>query len=126
LFGLVGMLRLPKAAVLGSPSKKYKVMLPEALAPGTPFLPPGRGVAIFKDAQGVYAISTTCTHLGCVIKPTDGGFECPCHGSRFHPDGAVAKGPAPRALPWFKVTVSGGAVQVDEGATIEAGTKAAV
>ena len=28
LFGLVGMLRLPKAAVLSSPSKRFRVTLP--------------------------------------------------------------------------------------------------
>lgn len=125
LFGLVGMMRLPKAAVLASPSKKFRVTLPEALAPGEAFVPPGRSVAVFRDAGGVYAISTVCTHLGCIVKATPEGFECPCHGSRFHPDGSVAKGPAPRPLPWLKVTVSGGAVLVDEGTVAPQGAKVA-
>jgi nitrite reductase/ring-hydroxylating ferredoxin subunit len=125
LFGLIGMMRLPKAAVLASPSKKFTVTLPDTLPPGEPFIPPGRSVAIFKDAQGVFAVSTICTHLGCVIKPNPEGFECPCHGSKFTRDGTVAKGPAPRALPWMKVAVRGGAVTVDEGATVPQGTKVA-
>ena len=45
LFGLAGMLKLPKAAVLASPSKKFRVALPEALPPGEAFIPPGRAVA---------------------------------------------------------------------------------
>jgi nitrite reductase/ring-hydroxylating ferredoxin subunit len=125
LFGIAGMLKLPKAAVLASPSKKFRVTLPETLAAGEPFLPPGRAVAIFKDADGVHAVSTICTHLGCVIKPNAEGFECPCHGSRFARSGEVTKGPAPRALPWLKVSVNGGVLTVDEGATVPQGTKVA-
>ncbi len=125
LFGLIGMLRLPKAAVLSSPSKKFQVTLPETLAPGAAFVPPGRAVAVFRDAQGVYAISTICTHLGCVVKAGSEGFECPCHGSRFAFDGSVNKGPAPRALPWLRVIVRGNTITIDEGATVPPGTKVA-
>lgn len=127
LFAMVGMLQMPKAAVLSSPSKKFRVTLPESLAPGVAFVPPGRSVALFRDAEGVHAISTICTHLGCVVKTLEGeGFECPCHGSKFAADGIVTKGPAPRALPWLKVTASGGVLTVDEGATVPPGTKVAV
>jgi len=125
LFGVVGMLRLPKAAVLSSPSKRFRVALPETLAAGQAFVPPGRSVAIFRDEQGLHAISTICTHLGCVVKAGETGFECPCHGSRFAPDGSVIKGPAPVPLPWLKVSVAGDLVTIDEGATVAAGTKEA-
>jgi cytochrome b6-f complex iron-sulfur subunit len=123
LFGLVGMLRLPKAAVLASPSKKFRVAMPENLAAGQAFVPAGRSVAIFRDSAGTYALSTICTHLGCVVKPNPEGFECPCHGSRFTASGDVTKGPAPLPLPWLKVSVNGGMVLVDEGATVPPGTK---
>ena len=122
-FALGGMLRLPKAAVLQSPSKKFRIALPETLKPGEAFVPPGRSVAIYRDDAGVYAISTVCTHLGCIVKASSAGFECPCHGSRFGADGAVTKGPAPAALPWRKVTVSGGSCIVDEDAAVPPGTK---
>lgn len=123
LFGMAGIMRLPKAAVLSSPSKRFRVTLPDGLAAGDAFVPPGRSVAIFRDASGVHAISTTCTHLGCVVKPGPSGFECPCHGSRFAIDGSVTKGPAPRALPWLKVSVSGNVATIDEGTTIVTGTQ---
>lgn len=123
LFGIVGLMRLPKAAVLSSPSKKFHVIIPDTLAAGDAFIPPGRSVAIFRDAAGVHAISTTCTHLGCLVKAGPSGFECPCHGSRFATDGSVTKGPAPRALPWLKVSVSGSVATIDEGTTVVAGTK---
>ncbi len=123
LFGLFGMLRLPRAAVLSSPSKKFRVTLPEALAAGEAFVPPGRPVSVFRDAEGVYAISSVCTHLGCIVKPAPNGFTCPCHGSQFSPDGSVTKGPAPQPLPWLKVSGSGSQWIVDEGETVPPGTK---
>jgi cytochrome b6-f complex iron-sulfur subunit len=123
LFATVGMLRMPKAAVLPSPSKKFKVAIPETLPAGEAFVPPGRTAAVFRDAQGIYAISIICTHLGCIVKPTAGGFECPCHGSAFAADGSVVRGPAPTALSWLKVTASGGTVVVDEDATVAPGTR---
>jgi len=123
LFALVGMMRLPKAAVLPSPSKKFRASIPATLPAGEPFVPPGRSVALFRDAEGVYAISIICTHLGCIVKPTPQGFECPCHGSGFARDGSVTRGPAPRALSWLSVSMSGDRVIVDEETTVPAGTK---
>lgn len=119
LFAGLGMLRLPKAAVLPSPSKRFRVQLPESLAEGEPFVPPGRSVALFRRRDAVYAVSTVCTHLGCIVKPTAQGFDCPCHGSRFALDGTVIKGPAPRPLPWLKVSDAGkGVYVVDEGKSV--------
>jgi Rieske Fe-S protein len=124
LFAAIGMLRLPKAAVLPSPSKRFRVSIPESLAPGEPFLPPGRSVALFRDPEGVYALSIVCTHLGCVVKQTREGFDCPCHGSKFGKDGTVIKGPAPKALPWLAVQRAGSDLYVvDEGKTVEPGTR---
>ena len=122
-FATVGMIRLPKAAVLSSPSKKFRVNLPDSLAPGQTYVPPGRSVAMFRDTTGVYAISLVCTHLGCIVKSQADGFECPCHGSRFNADGSVTKGPAPKPLPWHKVAVAAGGFIVDEDVTVPPGTK---
>lgn len=126
-FGLLGAMRLPRAAVVPSPSRKFRITLPQGLAPGEPFVPPGRPIAVFRDPAGVYAVSTVCTHLGCIVKTEGGGFGCPCHGSRFALDGAVVKGPAPKALPWLSVTaVSGDTFIIDESATVPAGKKVVV
>jgi Rieske Fe-S protein len=126
-FALLGASRLPRAAVVPVPSRKFRVRLPENLAPNEPFVPPGRSVAIFRDADGVYAISKVCTHLGCIVKTEADGFHCPCHGSRFALDGAVAKGPAPKALPWLHVARAGaGTYVVDEGKAVPPGTKETV
>ena len=123
LFAAGGILRLPKAAVLPSPSKKFRVAVPEALADGEPFVPAGRTVAVFRSAEGTHAISLICTHLGCIVKPSASGFDCPCHGSTYAADGSVTRGPAPRALDWLQVTARGGTVFVDEATVVPAGTK---
>ncbi len=50
-----------------------------------------------KDEQGkVHVIAINCSHLGCSIalNDKDKSFDCPCHGSRFHLDGTVLRGPA--------------------------------
>lgn len=124
-FATLGALRLPRAAVVPVPSRKFAVELPETLGPGEPFLPPGRSVALFRDATGVWAVSIVCTHLGCIVKREGTGFSCPCHGSTFAADGAVKKGPAPAGLPWLAVAKGeAGRWIVDEGTVVPAGTKA--
>ena len=127
LFAFMGAMRLPKAAVLPSPSKRFRVRLPASLASGQAFIPPGRSVAVYKDGNGVYAVSTVCTHLGCIVKTTDSGFDCPCHGSKFNKDGSVVKGPAPSGLPWLEVKHLGGdSFLIDEGKSTEVGKTVAV
>jgi cytochrome b6-f complex iron-sulfur subunit len=122
LFAFLGAMRLPKAAVLPSPSKRFRVRLPASLASGQAYIPAGRSVAVYKDANSVYAVSTVCTHLGCIVKTTENGFDCPCHGSKFNKDGSVVKGPAPSALPWLEVKHLGGdSFLIDEGKRVEVG-----
>jgi cytochrome b6-f complex iron-sulfur subunit len=124
---LLGIARLPRAAVLPSPSKKFRVTLPASLALGAAYVPPGRSVAIVRDTEGVYAISTVCTHLGCIVKQQADGFHCPCHGSRFAPDGSLVRGPAPKSLPWLAVQQAGGSTfVVDEGKVVPPGTRVVV
>lgn len=118
LVAMIGMARLPRAAVLPTPSRKFRVRLPESLAPGAALVPPGRSVAIFRDAEGVYAVSTICTHLGCIVKTEADGFHCPCHGSRFDKDGSVLRGPAPKPLSCLAVRKDGDSWIVDEASVV--------
>jgi glycine/D-amino acid oxidase-like deaminating enzyme/nitrite reductase/ring-hydroxylating ferredoxin subunit len=60
-----------------------------------------RKVAAHRDARGrVQVCSAICTHLQCVVgwNSAEQTWDCPCHGSRFHPDGRVISGPAEEAL----------------------------
>jgi cytochrome b6-f complex iron-sulfur subunit len=60
--------------------------------------------------EGLRAIYTVCTHLGCLYawQEQEGKFICPCHGSQFRTDSTRISGPAPRALDLFEVTVVDG------------------
>jgi glycine/D-amino acid oxidase-like deaminating enzyme/nitrite reductase/ring-hydroxylating ferredoxin subunit len=61
----------------------------------------GEKVAAFRDEEGVlHAVSTACTHMGCQLNWNSGdrSWDCPCHGSRFSPDGEILHGPAVRPL----------------------------
>jgi glycine/D-amino acid oxidase-like deaminating enzyme/nitrite reductase/ring-hydroxylating ferredoxin subunit len=58
-------------------------------------------VAGYRDETGVlHAVSATCTHLGCIVawNEAEKSWDCPCHGSRFDPDGRVLHGPAVKDL----------------------------
>jgi len=73
------------------------------LAPGEGAVIPvgGRHVAVHRDENGeLRALSARCTHMGCLVSfnRAEGAWECPCHGSRFAPDGSVLQGPAVRPL----------------------------
>lgn len=61
----------------------------------------GRQCAVHRDENGqVHAVSARCTHLGCIVafNRAEQAWECPCHGSRFAPDGQILQGPAVRPL----------------------------
>jgi cytochrome b6-f complex iron-sulfur subunit len=59
---------------------------------------PAARVVVFHDTLGFFARSTVCPHLGCTVEPVSQGFQCPCHGSRFGPQGQLVNGPAPTPL----------------------------
>lgn len=53
--------------------------------------------AVSRDDKGsVHICSAVCSHLGCIMSwnSTEHTWDCPCHGSRFTPDGKLLNGPA--------------------------------
>ena len=66
------------------------------------------GVWMVRTAEGIYALSTTCTHLGCTPNwlGTENKFKCPCHGSGFYKSGINFEGPAPRPLERYRISLS--------------------
>lgn len=57
----------------------------------------GHKVAASKNKKGEIAMhSAFCTHLSCVVSwnNAEKTWDCPCHGSRFDPEGMVLEGPA--------------------------------
>ncbi|MBT8361745.1 MAG: ubiquinol-cytochrome c reductase iron-sulfur subunit [Deltaproteobacteria bacterium] len=64
---------------------------------------------IFSQSEDIWAVSRTCTHLGCRLnfKEKERILECPCHQSRFSMQGKVMNGPAERQLPAYVVEQQG-------------------
>ena len=103
-FSTIGMARLPKPRVLPDISSVVRLGKPSEFPPGTIAMRPQDKICVVSTDQGVSAVSLVCTHLGCIVKLTEVGFDCPCHGSKFDPKGEVLAGPAPRALLWLAVS----------------------
>ena len=74
-----------------------------------------RDFILFAQGKDAWAVSRTCTHLGCRVNFLEDQqiIECPCHQSRFTAQGKRLRGPAERDLPIFAV-----AVQKDADGTI--------
>jgi len=73
-------------------------------------------VWIIRRKGKLFALSTICTHLGCIPNwlPADSKFKCPCHGSGFYMDGVNFEGPAPRPLERFAIKLEGDTVIIDK------------
>jgi len=79
---------------------------------------------VYRDHEGIKAVSAVCTHLGCILDKSTEGFECPCHGSCYNSDGEVLSGPAPRNLTWYQVIrTADGKIVVDPGNPVAPGDK---
>ena len=118
----LGTLRFLFPNVLAEPPSKIKVGAPDTYEDG-------KVVERYKDQHAwivrrkdekfgdiIYALSTTCTHLGCTPKwlEREQKFKCPCHGSGFYISGINFEGPAPRPLErWAVALGDDGQIVVD-------------
>jgi glycine/D-amino acid oxidase-like deaminating enzyme/nitrite reductase/ring-hydroxylating ferredoxin subunit len=85
----------------------------EALGPGEGgiFATDKGKIAVCRDRNGtLHACSAVCTHLACDVawNRAEQTWDCPCHGSRFSPEGRVINGPAVTDLAWQQVPTSPG------------------
>jgi cytochrome b6-f complex iron-sulfur subunit len=72
---------------------------------------------IDNHVTGFYALSVTCTHLGCTPNylSAENKFKCPCHGSGFRLTGVNFEGPAPRPLERVRIVLAeDGQILVDK------------
>ena len=88
----------------------------------------GSPVALGRDAGGLYALSTICTHAGCDISYngsiSTSGLFCGCHGSQFSPNGDPISGPARSPLTHYAVAVdAAGAISINTGSVVAESTR---
>jgi cytochrome b6-f complex iron-sulfur subunit len=108
--------------VLFEPPLIFKEKQPEDYQPDTVKLDADNKIYVVRQEQGsFYCMSAICTHLGCLTfwKGDENLVACPCHGSRFNKLGEVVRGPAPRSLPHYLITLDDrGQLVVNKGENV--------
>lgn len=97
--------RFAQAPVSYGPSQRVPLGEVDRFPRGQVVYDETAGVFVLHEASGLRALSAVCTHLGCTVRrdAETGGFVCPCHGSRFGPQGAVTGGPASLPLAFLEL-----------------------
>ena len=113
------MIRFLFPNVLFEPPQSFKIGYPEEFIPNNVDLRFKKQYSIWviRNDEGIYALSTVCTHLGCTPNwlQIEQKFKCPCHGSGFRITGINFEGPAPRPLERFKISLApDGQILVDK------------
>jgi cytochrome b6-f complex iron-sulfur subunit len=104
-------------SVLYEEDARVAIGRPEDISPGTVLVVPKHKLYVIRSPGGFFALSSVCTHLGCMTRyvPENHQLACPCHGSRFSLEGKVTAGPAPRPLRRLRMSVERGVLIVDRG-----------
>ena len=104
----IGSLRFFFPRILYEPSQQFIAGKPEDYQVGevSTRMKKEQRVWMIRDEQGIYALISICTHLGCtpIWHPAENRIKCPCHGSNFLVDGQNVAGPAPSPL--FRAAIS--------------------
>lgn len=67
----------------------------------------GKNIALYKDEEGhLKALNPVCPHAKCMVQwnNAERSWDCPCHGSRFSPEGHILNGPASQPLEAISLT----------------------
>jgi cytochrome b6-f complex iron-sulfur subunit len=98
LLALGGVLRFLNYQTEAASPTEFDLGPAGNFAVGSRTVIPAARAILLSTPQGFVALSLVCPHLGCEVEPKPEGFACPCHGSRFDPQGALLRGPADRPL----------------------------
>ncbi len=103
LLGLGGLIRFLDFQTEAPPKRIIDLGSSSKYPAGSRTLLPDVPAVLLSTEQGFTALSLVCTHLGCTVEPSANGFQCPCHGSRYGPQGEVQRGPSRRPLQALQV-----------------------
>ena len=111
--------------VLFEPPTRFALGPPDSLDVGAVVTSENFRSYVVRKREGFHALSSVCTHLGCITRfqPDQNIIACPCHGSHYDLNGDVLAGPAPRPLPWYQMQLSSqGDIEVDTAVEVPQGT----
>lgn len=114
-----------KPRVLFEPPTSFSAGPPDAIAVGSVVTNIEHRAYVIRLADGFRAMSSVCTHLGCITRyqPDLNIIACPCHGSKYNLSGDVIAGPAPRSLHWLQISMNDkGDLIVDTAVEVPEGT----
>lgn len=113
-------IRYLRPNVLFEPPTRFRVGRPEDIPIGTLLVLPEQKLYVAHTGEGFFALSAECTHLGCMTRwlPDQETIACPCHGSKFAPNGAVKAGPAPIPLRRMHLSLADSELVVDTRRTV--------
>ena len=104
----LGSIRFLFPRILYEPSQQFIAGRPEDYQVGEVSIrmKKEQRVWMIRNEDGIYALISICTHLGCtpIWWPTEERIKCPCHGSNFLLNGQNVAGPAP--VPLFRAAIS--------------------
>lgn len=106
LIGTAALWRYFSNPVAGATRSSYDLGPIEALPSEPVTIIPEAQAVLLNTPEGFRALSQVCPHLGCLVNIAATGFSCPCHGSEFHRDGGLKKGPADQPLQTLTLSVS--------------------
>lgn len=104
----IATLRFLFPRILYEPSQQFIAGKPEDYQVGevSTRMKKEQRVWMIRNEEGIYALISICTHLGCtpIWHPAEDRIKCPCHGSVFLASGQNIAGPAPEPL--FRAAIS--------------------
>lgn len=103
LVGLGELFRFLTFEDASAPKRVFDVGAASQYPVGSRTVLPDVPAVLLATASGFKAMSLVCTHLGCTVEESDGGFRCPCHASRYDGQGNVERGPARLPLRQLRV-----------------------
>jgi cytochrome b6-f complex iron-sulfur subunit len=109
--------------VLFEPPTAFRIGKPDNFPVNSVTADYDRKIFVVRTEVGFFALSAVCTHLGCITRWVEDEqvIACPCHGSKFSRDGALAQGPAPRPLRRIAIRLEDGELVVDTAVEVEKG-----
>jgi Rieske Fe-S protein len=115
----------PDLAMAGSCSGTVNAGAATAIVQGSPLFISASKMYVCRDAAGLYAMTSVCTHQGCKVTPEATDFYCSCHGATFDLNGQNPTSPAHSPLKHYALCVdASGDIEINPSLVVDPTTRA--